>query len=266
MDLKLSGKVALVTGASQGIGLATALELAREGCRLAICARGVDALAAAEKQIEALGAEVAAIRADVCEPGEASRLIDKAASRFGGLDILINNVGGASGTSLFSASDEDWHRTFEINVQQVVRLTRFAAPHMRGREGANIVNISSISGWSPQLAGVAQYGSSKAAQIFLTEPLALELAPLGIRVNNVAPGSTGFPDGAWEKFRQREPELFEEYLRDSFPMGRLGTVEEIADAIVFLASPRAGWINGRTIAVDGLQQPISRRLAEAMFG
>jgi len=266
MDLKLSGKTALVTGATQGIGLSIALALASAGCRLAICARSAEGLDVAAQRIGALNASVVRICADICRPEDASRLIEETVFRLGGLDILINNVGGAAGGFFFETGDDDWQTTFEINVYSIVRLIRLAAPHMKYRSGASIVNISSISGWVPQLAGSAQYGSSKAAQMFLTEPLALELAPLGIRVNNVAPGSICFSEGAWDRLRQRRPELYEEYARESFPMGRLGTVEEIADVVTFLVSPRAGWINGRTIAVDGLQQPISQRLSQAIFG
>jgi 3-oxoacyl-[acyl-carrier protein] reductase len=266
MDLQLKGKGALVTGGSQGIGFAIALALAREGCRVAICARNADDLEAAARQIRETGATVVAIRADVCAPADAVRLIEETLSQLNGLDILVNNVGGAAGGGFFETSDQDWQTTFEINVHSIVRLIRLAVPHMRSRKGASIVNVSSISGWVTQLAGSAQYGSSKAAQLFLTEPLALELAPLGIRVNNVAPGSICFPDGAWDGVRQQKPEFFEEFVRESFPMGRLGTVEEVADAVTFLVSPRAGWINGRTLSVDGLQQPISQRLLKALFG
>jgi 3-oxoacyl-[acyl-carrier protein] reductase len=135
-------------------------------------------------------------------------------------------------------------------------MIRLVVPHMRQRGGGAIVNVASISGWVPQLAGRGQYGSSKAALIFLTEHWALELVRERIRVNTVSPGSIMWQGGSWDRFRERHPESFAAYVRDGFPMGRLGTPEEVADVIVFLASLRANWINGRHITVDGLEQPI----------
>ena len=136
-----------------------------------------------------------------------------------------------------------------------IRMIRLVTPEMRRRGGGSVVNISSVSGWLPQLAKGSQYSSSKAALIFLAEPLALELCHENIRVNTVSPGSMISPDGVWEKWRQQHPEDFETYVREGFPMGHLGYPEDIADVIVFVASPRAHWINGRHIPVDGLQQP-----------
>ena len=125
---------------------------------------------------------------------------------------------------------------------------------MQGRGGGAIVNVASISGWAPQLVGTAQYGAAKASVIFLTERLALELVRFNIRVNTVSPGSIQRTQG-WDNFKRQNPDSFETYVREGFPMGRLGNPEEVADVIVFLASPRANWINGRHIPVDGLEQP-----------
>ena len=165
MDLGLKGKVALVTGASQGIGLATAVGLAKEGCDVAMCARREDVLMEAVEQVGTLGVNVAAIPADVLEPEEARRFVLEAAGQLGGIDILINNVGFGIGKGLMESSDEDWVETFEYNVFQGVRLTRLVVPHMQARGGGAVVFISSISGWIPQLSGAPQYGASKAAQI-----------------------------------------------------------------------------------------------------
>ncbi len=257
MDLGLKGKVALVTGASQGIGLATAVALAKEGCDVAMCARREDVLRAAAEQIGTLGVNVAAIPADVLEPEGAGRFVEEAAGQLGGIDILINNVGFGIGKGLMESSDGDWEGTFEYNVFQGVRLTRMVVPHMQARGGGAVVFISSISGWIPQLSGSAQYGASKAAQIFMAEPLALELVHDRIRVNVVSPGSILFEGGGWDAFRQREPEKFEAYERNGFPMGRLGTPEEVADVVVFLASERAHWVNGANVRADGLEQPVA---------
>jgi 3-oxoacyl-[acyl-carrier protein] reductase len=199
--------------------------------------------------------QVAAIQGDVTVAEEAAQIVERCVAELGGIDILVNNVGGATGGKLLEATDEDWIRTYELNVFQIIRMIRLAVPHMRQRGGGAIINISSISGWEPQLAGSAQYGSSKAAQIFLTERLALELVNDHIRVNTVSPGSIIWDGGSWDRFRLRSPESYANYISDGFPMGRLGRPEEVADVIVFLASPRSNWINGRNIPVDGLEQP-----------
>jgi 3-oxoacyl-[acyl-carrier protein] reductase len=257
MDLQLKDKVALVTGGSKGIGLRTALCFAQEGCHVAIVARGAEDLMAAAAQIRAHGVQVAAIQADVGQSEAAAGAIDACVDQLGGLDILVNNVGGNVGAStLMESTNEEWLATFDLNVHAAVRMTRLAVPHMRGRSGAAVVHISSISGWTEQLAGSGQYGSSKAALIFLTEIMALELAPAGIRVNAVSPGSIIWQGGSWDKARQSQPEAFAAYQRDGFPMGRLGHPEEVADVIVFLASSRSNWINGRNVPVDGLEQPV----------
>jgi 3-oxoacyl-[acyl-carrier protein] reductase len=255
VDLELKGKVALITGGSRGIGLRAARLFATEGCNVAICGREADTLATAAEELRQQGVGVAAIQGDVTVAAEASTTVERTVAELGGIDILINNVGGSTGGRLLEATDEDWQRTFELNVFQLVRMTRLAAPHMQARGGGAVVNIASISGWEAQLAGTAQYGSSKAAQIFLTERLALELVHHNIRVNTLSPGSIIWEGGSWDRFRQRNPESFANYVSDGFPMGRLGKPEEVADVIVFLASPRANWINGRHIPVDGLEQP-----------
>ena len=256
MDLGLKGKVALVTGASRGIGLATAMSLAKEGCDVALCARGEEVLKASAEKVRALGVRVAAIPADVLKSDEASRLVEETVSQLGGIDILVNNAGTNQGTGLKEAAEEDWEWTFHYNVFQGVRLTRLVAPHMQKRGGGSVVFISSVSGWIPQLAGTWQYGASKAAQIFMAEPMALELVHDHIRVNVVSPGSILFEGGGWDGRRIHDSEKFKAYEQNGFPMGRLGTPEEVADVVVFLASDRSRWINGANIRVDGLEQPV----------
>jgi 3-oxoacyl-[acyl-carrier protein] reductase len=256
MDLKLSGKVALVTGSSRGIGLATADAFAAEGCRVMLSARSGEQLREAEAALRAAGAEVAAHAADVGEPEGAAALIEATVRAFGGIDLLVNNVGGGGGGArIADSTDQDWRGALERNLIQTVRMMRLALPHMAGRPGAAVINIASISGWSPQLAMSGQYGAANAALIFETERWALEFVPYGIRVNTVSPGSILVAGNGWDRYRLGNPEYFEDYVRHGFPMGRLGTAEEVADVIVFLASPRAHWINGRNIPVDGLEQP-----------
>jgi len=256
MDLKLTGKAALITGSSRGIGLATARALAAEGCRIMLSARTAEQLREAELGLRAAGVEAAAHAADVGDPDGAARLIEVTVSAYGGIDILVNNVGGGGGGArIADSTDEDWRGALDRNLIQTVRMMRLALPHMKNRPGAAVINIASISGWSPQLAMSGQYGAAKAALIFDTERWALEFVPHGIRVNTVSPGSILVEGNGWDRYRLTNPEYFDNYVRHGFPMDRLGTAEEVADVIVFLASPRAHWINGRNIPVDGLEQP-----------
>jgi len=258
MDLGLAGKVALVTGANRGIGLETALSLAREGCHVAICARRAETLQPAAEQIRQTGVRVAAIQADVLRAEDAQRFVEAAAKELGGIDILVNNVGANVGARrLLDSSDEDWEQTYRYNVLQGVRLTRLVVPHMRKRGGGSIVFLASISGLIPQLSGSSQYGATKAAEIFMAEPLALQLVHDHIRVNVVSPGSILFEGGGWDKVRLNSPDKYAAYEANGFPEGRLGTAQEVADVVVFLASQRARWVNGANVRVDGLEQPVA---------
>lgn len=257
MDLQLEGKVALITGGTNGLGLRTARAFAEEGCDVGFCSIDDDErIRAVEAELKAKGVSAFGLRGNVCIPGEAEMVAEKVAETLGGIDILVNNVGKRFGDSLFAATDEDWMKTFDNIVFQSIRMVRLVVPFMKKRGGGSIINIASISGWLPQMAKGSQYGAAKNSLIFLAEPLALELVHDNIRVNTVSPGSMISPDGIWEKWRQKNPEAYETYRRESFPMGRLGSPEEIADVIVFLSSPKAYWINGRHIPVDGLQQPV----------
>jgi 3-oxoacyl-[acyl-carrier protein] reductase len=247
MDLKLAGKVVLITGSSRGIGLATAKAFAAEGCRVMLSARSAAQLRDAEAALQSTGAAVAAHPGDVADPADAARLIDATAAAFGGIGVLVNNVGGG-GARVADSSDDDWRGALERNLIQTVRMMRLALPHMKGRPGTAVINIASISGWTPQLAMSGQYGAAKAA-------LTLEFVPYGIRVNTVSPGSILIEGNGWDRYRLANPDYFDDYVRHGFPMGRLGAAEDVADVIVFLASARAHWINGRNIPVDGLEQP-----------
>ena len=252
MNLGLVGKVALVTGSSRGIGRAIALALASEGCKLALCARSAEPLERALEEVRATGVEAIAEIADVRSRQEVETLVERCGAELGGIDIVINNVGGsAGGASLLETKDEDWVETFDLNLFHAVRVTRAALPHMRARGGGSVVIISSISGWNP--GPQAQYGAAKAAEIFLAGALALELAEYGVRVNAVAPGSIFFAGGGWERFKGDNPDLFARFEERELPAGRLGTPEEVADVVAFLVSARARWVNGAMIPVDGAQ-------------
>ena len=141
--------------------------------------------------------------------------------------------GGRGGPRIADSTDDDWHAVFELNLVQTLRMMRLALPHMSGRAGAAVVNVASISGWSPQLAMSGQYGVAKAALIYATERWALEFVPHGIRVNTVSPGSILVEGNGWDRYRSANPDNFDDYVRHGFPMGRLGTAEEVADVIVF---------------------------------
>jgi 3-oxoacyl-[acyl-carrier protein] reductase len=255
VELGLRGKIGLVTGGSRGIGRAIAGRLVAEGCHVAICGRGREALEQAVGELAA-GAGPAAARvhgvvADVTRPGEVERFVAESAATLGGVDLLVANVGGSAGGTLLESTDDDWKQTFELNLFHAVRAVRGAVPHMRARGAGSVVIISSISGWKP--APRAQYGAAKAGEIFIAGALAWELAPWRIRVNTVSPGSILFPGGGWERFRREHPERFEEFERREFPWQRLGTAEEVANAVVCLLSDHASWINGANIPVDGGQ-------------
>ena len=250
-SMDLSGKIALVTGGSRGIGRAIALRLASEGAQVAICGRQADTLDATLAELRAHGGQAHGVVADVTSPGEAERFVDESAQTLGGADLLVANVGGSSGQELLASTPEDWVRTFDLNLFHAVRAIRAAVPHMQRAGGGSIVSIASISGWKP--GPRAQYGAAKAGEIFLAGALAWELGPLRIRVNTVSPGSIMFPGGGWDRFRAQHGERFAQFEQREFPWGRLGTPQEVADVVVFLLSERANWINGANIAVDGAQ-------------
>ena len=255
MNLQLRNKVALITGGTRGIGFATAQQLANEGCQLGICGRDLNRLSEAKEDLERRGVKVVTNQCDITVETDAVNFVNNCVEQFSGIDILINNVGGSTGgQTILETSDEDWHRTFDITFLHGVRMTRLVAPHMRRRGGGAIVNISSISGWSPQLMGTAQYGVAKSSVIFITERLALELVSSNIRVNTVSPGSIQQTRG-WDTFKREHPSSFRKYVEDGFPMGRMGNPDEVANVITFLACPKSNWINGRNIPVDGLEQP-----------
>jgi 3-oxoacyl-[acyl-carrier protein] reductase len=252
MDLQLRDRIALVTGGSRGIARAIAFSLAEAGCAVAICARTAEDVDAAVAQLRALGVPVFATTTDVTEPGAVEHFVAASASALGGVDLLVANVGATVGGRLRESTPEDWTATFELNVLHAARAIRACAPHMQERGGGAAVIVSSITGWKP--APKAQYGAAKAAEIYLASALARELAAERIRINSVSPGSILFPGGGWDAYRQRDPEGFDAFERREFPAGRLGTPEEVADVVTFLLSPRARWINGTNICVDGAQE------------
>ena len=248
MDLDLAGKVAVVTGSSRGLGLACAAALVREGCRVTICARGESRLAAAAEE---LGSGVLPIAADVSTPAGVEKVITHTVKVFGGVDILVNNVGLARGSTIVDTSDAEWLEAIDQTLLPAVRASRLAVPHLRRRGGGSIVMIASI--WGRESGGRMTYNAVKAAEISLAKSMAQQLAPDNIRVNSVAPGSILFPGGSWHRRQQEDPAGIADFVRRELPFGRFGRPEEVGAVVAFLVSPRASWISGASVPVDGCQ-------------
>lgn len=254
MDLELQGKVAVVTGGSRGLGYGIASALAREGCHVAICARGETELRDAAGAIEREhGREVLALPLDVTEPDAGERLVAAAEERFGGVDILVANAGGNRRKPFAETTDEDWTYILDLNLRHAERASRAAIPRMRKRGGGAIVFISSIWGRESGPAGLSLYVTTKAAMIALAKQMAIELAPEGIRVSSVAPGSIRFPGGSWDKRVKEDPEGMREFVEENLPLGRFGNREELADFVAYLVSPKASLVTGACVPLDGGQ-------------
>ena len=256
MDLQLAGKAAIVTGSSRGLGFASAKALAAEGCRVCLCARGTDAL---DKALAELNVDTRrpgapshiAVQADLAEPAGAEKVVAAALDAFGGIDVLVNNVATAKGTDIVNTPDADWQEALDQTLYPAIRMSRLVVPHMRHRGGGSIIMIASI--WGRESGGRMVYNAVKAAEISLAKAMAQQLAKDGIRVNSVAPGSILFPGGSWDKRQKADPAGIAEFLRNELPFGRFGRADEVGDVVAFLASPRASWISGASITVDGCQ-------------
>lgn len=246
MDLKLNGKRAIVTGASRGIGRAIAEQLADEGCALAICARGAEGLQAAADRLRAGGATVHASVVDVSDADAVAGFVAESDEALGGLDVVVSNASAGGGMT----GPEQWAASFQTDLMAFVRLAAAATePLVRSHGALLAVGTTSAADTAPP-SGPGSYGALKAALLHHASALAHELAPRGVRVNVVSPGPIEFPGGSWERRRTDKPEFYRS-IRDRIPVGRLGTPEEVAAAVAFLASPLAGFCVGTNLVVDG---------------
>jgi 3-oxoacyl-[acyl-carrier protein] reductase len=282
MDLQLQDKVAIITGSSRGLGLASAQALAAEGARVTICARGAGRLEEAATLVRGAARErasaqtavpadprsqpmasrptsapaegsdrVLAVAADLATSGGVAEVVAQTVSAFGGIDILVNNVGLGKGAGLLDTPDETWQEAFDQTLFPALRAARAAVPHMKARGGGVIIFITSI--WGRESGGRMTYNAVKAAEISLSKSLARELARDNIRVNSIAPGSILFPGGSWHARQQADPDGIADMIRRDLPFGRFGNAEEVGAVVAFLASPRASWIAGACLPVDGCQ-------------
>ncbi|WP_026703383.1 SDR family NAD(P)-dependent oxidoreductase [Salibacterium aidingense] len=247
MDLGLKGKKVLVTGGSKGIGKGIAKAFLEEGAEVAITARSKEGLNKAEQELT----HVHTIQADLMKEPERERTFQQVQEVLGGIDILINNVGGSSGGKIEETSMDSFEEAMALNYFSAVHFSKLVLPGMKEKGHGSIVNISSIFG--RESGGKATYNNAKAAMISFTKALADETIADGVRVNSVAPGAILHPTGNWQKRLEENPEKINQFVKDEIPAGRFGTVEEIADVVVFLASKRAAWVSGASLNVDGGQ-------------
>jgi NAD(P)-dependent dehydrogenase (short-subunit alcohol dehydrogenase family) len=239
LDLQLSDRRALVTGGSRGIGRSIVQILLEEGCRVAFCARSATAVTATAVELEILGT-VTGTSLDVSDRAALSAWVAGTAERFGGLDIVVNNV---------SAQSFDWRKSVDTDLLACAHLMDLTVPYLRQSTAGAIVSISSLAGLM-SVPSYKPYSAVKAGLVSFMGSLSRELAPQGIRVNTVSPGEVYFPGGFWDRMRTEEPPLYAQAVRRNI-LGRLGTPEDVARAVAFLASPAASFISGVNLLVDG---------------
>lgn len=249
MDREFAGKVVIVTGATSGIGRATALRFAESGAAIAAVGRQEDALAQVAEQIRSLGGDSLSIQADLASDTAAAAVVSKTVERFGGIDALVNAAGHISSGTIETTSLEAWDKMLDINLRSVFRLMQQALPSLLDRRG-NVVNVSSVTGLR-SFPGVLAYCVSKAGLDQLTRCAALELAAKGVRVNAVNPGVVVTEIHKRGGMGEEQYAAFLEHSKTTHPLGRVGEPREIAELIFFLASDRASWITGTTYSIDG---------------
>jgi 3-oxoacyl-[acyl-carrier protein] reductase len=245
MDLGLKGKRALVTGSSRGIGLAIAELFAEEGADVAICARKTDEVAKVVRSLAARGVKAWGKAIDVADPAALKAWIDGAASEFGGADTLVCNVSALA----VGDSPESWEKSFRTDMMHTVNSVAAARPYLEKSKSASVIIVSSVSGFEVDFAA-GSYGAIKAALIHYSKGLSNQLVAKGIRVNVVSPGNTYFEGGIWQNIERGNPDLFKTAMSLN-PTGRMGTAEEVAAGVVFLASQVASRVSGTNLIIDG---------------
>lgn len=250
--MEFSGKVAIVTGGGNGIGRACALALARDGAAVAVVDCDGHAAHAVVEGIASWGGHALAIVADVSQESDAARIAAETVATFNGIDILINNAGIQTHGTVENTSLELWNQTLAVNLTGVYLVSRFVLPEMRRRGGGSIVNVASLQGLVTE-PNVAAYAASKGGVLALTRTMALDYAPEGIRVNSVCPGGVDTPllHESARRMSVAHPEGILKEWSQMHPLGRLSTPEEVAEVILFLASPRAAFVTGSAYTVDG---------------
>ncbi len=256
MDYELTGKVALITGSSRGIGFAIAKCLAAYGCKVAICGRNADDVKKAETKISLTGAEVFSRVVDLSQTAAVADIVKSVTDHWGGVDILVNNVGGNRRKPFEETTEADWDDLLAINLRNQITASRAVIPYMKAQQSGSILFISTIYAKEVGAKGLSLYQVTKAAVNSLSKAMAVELAEHGIRVNTVAPGSTRFEGGSWDKRVKADPEGMAEFVKQQIPAGRFGTAPEIAETVAFLASQKASMITGACLNVDGGQSRI----------
>ena len=251
MELGLKGKTAIVTGGTQGIGLATARTLAKEGASVAIVARGRERLDAVAAEIRAAGGKVAAIAADVGKAGDCARVVQETLAAFGRLDLLVNNAGTSATGAFDSVSDEAWQADFDLKLFAAIRLVRLAVPEMKKQGGGAIVNVTNIGAKQPRAKSMPTT-VTRAAGLAFTKALSKEYAADGIRVNAVCIGliRAGQHETRAKKMGIGVEDLYRDMAKE-IPLGRVGEADEAANVIAFLLSGAAGFVTGSSVNLDG---------------
>ncbi|MEI3607653.1 SDR family oxidoreductase [Pseudogracilibacillus sp. SE30717A] len=247
MDLGLKDKHILITGGSRGIGKAIAKQFVDEGAKVSIVGR---TLAMLEDVKQELG-DIDIYQADVTNKQDRENLMEQFLRDNESIDVLVNNAGGSSGSTVLNTELEAFYESFEYNYFSAVHLCQLAVSEMVKQGSGNIVNIASIYG--RESGGLVTYNNAKAALISFTKSLANEVVKKGVNVNSIAPGSVYHEAGVWHRRMNENPEMINKFIENEIPAGRFGTPEEIAQAVVFLASDKASWIAGACVTVDGAQ-------------